>query len=473
MRARDKSIVLRPDSSEAEIELAVRQGARRRNLNEDSAIELIDTGPIRSAARNQAVTDKRRFDTDPNYRYNATLDYLQENLSKYPGLQPKTAVVTTTPQSPASDLTIEIEKESPPLTRQGTGTAEASPVPTRATEIADLLDLPLTGTDAPVTKRATQEPASLTVDIEKRSPDAEPTPAEVKAVKARYDLRGLDPSEVDAVVGRALEARRIAATARAGNSQLIETEDGYVLIDKQTGAQVPLTSQGKIDAKRLVADERTSKLSAFSQEMSAPDYRVRGRMNESQSKALEFGSMMLQANERQKRLELKYDDPKAFADERTYVLSTLEALPADVPMNVVNQILTGGSLLAGAAKSAYETWIAQNPKASADERIRVLTSLGLGASESRALAILENRKLLSPPQREFLANVLDYSVAVLRRQSGAAVNAGEFLTTYRQYFPTAGDTQRDVLRKMRTRQQAIRGLRSSAGRPLLVPDVED
>jgi hypothetical protein len=364
-----------------------------------------------------------------------------------PATKPTGVAEAATP-SARSDITVDISKESP-----------------STTQIADLLDLPM-ATEAPPA-------SSVTVDVEKQSPDAPVTPQQVVAeIRRNYDLRGLNPNQVSDIVGHALEARKISAAKRAANSQLIETEDGYISVNKETGELTPLTSGGKIDAKRLVElNPATSKLSEFSREMATPDNRLRGKMNESQGKALEYGSMMLQANEKQDRLERRVGSEQ-FANQRTYVLQTLESLPADVPMNVISQLLTGGSVVAGAVKSAYQTWLADNPKASEAERIRVLNSLGLGASEARAVAVMENRRLLTPEEREFLQNVTEFSVALLRRQSGAAINAGEFLTTFRQYFPTEGDKEGDVMRKMRTRRQAIRGLRSSAGRPLLVPDVD-
>lgn len=343
-----------------------------------------------------------------------------------------------------------------PARKRPSGTAEAATPPaTTPAQIADLLDLPFV--NEPTATRSVSEPASISVDIEKVSPQATPTPAEVRAVRRMYDLRGLDPDEIDAVVGRALEAKRISAAASAAKTQLLETDEGYVLIDKSTGQQVPLTREGKVDTKRLLADDRTSKLSTFSQDMSAPDYRIRGKMNDTQAKALEFGSRALQANERQRRLELKFDDPTVFANKRTHILSVLESLGPETPMNVVSTIV--GAVSAGPDVLKGE--------------LDALDAAGLGPAAQRVLAAMKARGKLTEDERDYLANALEFSTAMLRRESGAAINAGEFLSTYRLYFPTVGDTQRDVLRKMRTRQQAIRGLRSSAGRPLLVPDVED
>jgi hypothetical protein len=253
------------------------------------------------------------------------------------------------------------------------------------------------------------------------------------------------------------------------------------VLNKRTRELTPLTREGKVDAKQLLALDRYKRLSEFSREMSVvsgTDTVVRGKMSDAQSKDFLFGSRALQANERQRRLEQKQmqqpgNDPEKFVTRRASILQTLEALPADVSMNVINTITTGASLLGSGARGIYEKFLADNPNANTEEKTKFLTKLGLGASDARAQAILENRLILSPDEREYLANSIEFATAMLRRESGAAITAGEFMNTYRQYFPVIGDTQRDVLRKNRTRQTAIRGLRSAAGRPLLPPDVDE
>jgi hypothetical protein len=325
------------------------------------------------------------------------------------------------------------------------GVAEAA-TPSVPAQVADTLNLP-----------ANTEPASVTVDIEKASPDAPVTPQQVVAeIRRNYDLRGLNPAQVGDIVGHALEARKISTAAKAAQSQLIETEDGYLMVDKRTGELTPLTSGGKIDAKRLLdLNPATGKLSEFSKEMSTPDNRVRGKMTDSQSKAYEFGSRALQANERQARLESRLGSEQ-YATKRANVLSVLESLSPDIPMNVVAGVV--GTL--GAAPDVVKG------------ELDALTAAGLGPAAARVMAALKERGNLTADERNFLQNQLEFAVAILRRESGAAIGVGEFLTTNRQYFPTIGDKEEDVLRKMRTRRQAIRGLRSSAGRPLLLPDVD-
>lgn len=295
---------------------------------------------------------------------------------------------------------------------------------------------------------------TIALDIEKRSPQ----PAALVDAITHYDLRGLSPAEIDQVVGRALEARAITARANTDKTQLIETDQGYALINKATGNLVPLTSEGKLDSKALAAQGKFKRLSQFSQEMSLSDSRLRPKMNESQAKNLKFGSRALQANERQTRLEALYrNDPENLASVQTSVLATLEALSPDVPMTVVNGIVSAAAAGPDVLKGELDA----------------LTAAGLGPAAARVMAALKAREALTPDARELLQNQLEFSTAMLRDESGAAINVGEFLSTYRTYFPQPGDKRRDVLRKMRTRMTAIRGLREAAGRPLVVPDVED
>ena len=543
-RANDRSVILTPRSSEEDYIAAIAQGARRRNLDENVVLPLVDSA--RTGARNQRSTDKARFDTDPNYRVNVTLDYLDSLADTNPNLRPKTSVQTTVPQPTPTQAEIDATLGTAPRAPLGStevispGGIPEVPAGTRMS-IPNLIYTPPASTEraqppapapvaktepakeptreAPTTTRrpltpaqadidrtldtapsktavpplSNIEPESISVNIEKESP-ALPVrnipqriaPAELVSAITHYDLRGLNPAEVDRVVGRVLEARRTeaetAASMRAGQ-QLIETDSGYAIVNRATGTLTPLTSEGKVDAKQLLAQDKFNTLSNFSKEMSLADSRVRSKMNESQSKSFEYGSRALQANERQKRLEEKYaSDPTQFATRRASILATLESLPPDMPMNVVGTILGVSGAVADTLlrlpKEAQEAWERLTTGKSewkdlGDPVRRALEVAGLGPAAARVYASLGTRKDLTEDEREFLQNSLEFSTAMLRRESGAAINAGEFLQTYRQYFPAVGDTRRDVLRKMRTRQQAIRGMRTSAGRPLLAPDVED
>jgi hypothetical protein len=52
---------------------------------------------------------------------------------------------------------------------------------------------------------------------------------------------------------------------------------------------------------------------------------------------------------------------------------------------------------------------------------------------------------------------------VLRKESGAAISPGEFITAEKLYFPAPGDTPQIVRQKQAARQQAIAGIKAQAG----------
>lgn len=60
----------------------------------------------------------------------------------------------------------------------------------------------------------------------------------------------------------------------------------------------------------------------------------------------------------------------------------------------------------------------------------------------------------------------NFITAVLRKESGAAISAGEFTAEDQKYFPQPGDTPEVIKQKARARQTAIKVLETAAGRPL-------
>lgn len=68
----------------------------------------------------------------------------------------------------------------------------------------------------------------------------------------------------------------------------------------------------------------------------------------------------------------------------------------------------------------------------------------------------QNAKLQDQAERNFVN-------AILRRESGAAISPGEFVSAESQYFPRAGDTPEVKAQKARNRELAIAGLQGEAG----------
>lgn len=69
----------------------------------------------------------------------------------------------------------------------------------------------------------------------------------------------------------------------------------------------------------------------------------------------------------------------------------------------------------------------------------------------------EDAKLQAQAERNFVN-------AVLRRESGSAINASEFASAEEQYFPRLGDTPQVLEQKRRNREIALNGLKVAAGK---------
>jgi hypothetical protein len=81
--------------------------------------------------------------------------------------------------------------------------------------------------------------------------------------------------------------------------------------------------------------------------------------------------------------------------------------------------------------------------------------------------------LRSPEERQYLQAKLDFMSSVLRKESGAAISVGEFLSENARYFPQVNDDPGTIEQKKLAREQVIKILRTEAGRnflpPVLVP----
>ncbi|CAB4153163.1 hypothetical protein UFOVP602_43 [uncultured Caudovirales phage] len=70
----------------------------------------------------------------------------------------------------------------------------------------------------------------------------------------------------------------------------------------------------------------------------------------------------------------------------------------------------------------------------------------------------------SPEAQEATQAERNIVTAILRKESGAAISAGEFATAEKQYFPRYGDSQGVIAQKRRNLEQALAGLKTAAGR---------
>ena len=68
------------------------------------------------------------------------------------------------------------------------------------------------------------------------------------------------------------------------------------------------------------------------------------------------------------------------------------------------------------------------------------------------------QQLKSQERRQYEAAMKDWVSANLRRESGAAINAGEYANDYEKYFPSAGDSAETIALKASLRQQAVKAI---------------
>jgi len=70
---------------------------------------------------------------------------------------------------------------------------------------------------------------------------------------------------------------------------------------------------------------------------------------------------------------------------------------------------------------------------------------------------------MSPEQQQVVNGRINFITAVLRKESGAAISPGEFLTAEKLYFPKPGDDATVIKQKQRARELAIKAMEIQAG----------
>jgi hypothetical protein len=69
----------------------------------------------------------------------------------------------------------------------------------------------------------------------------------------------------------------------------------------------------------------------------------------------------------------------------------------------------------------------------------------------------------SPEQQKTMNGRINFITAVLRKESGAAISPGEFVTAEKLYFPRPGDDASVIKQKQRARELAIKAMKIQAG----------
>jgi hypothetical protein len=215
---------------------------------------------------------------------------------------------------------------------------------------------------------------TLFVDVNPYTNPQGPAPIKMQTTPGQDQSNATTLRGQNLVNARALDANGIAQTS--ARTQVVEGPDGFMLLDKGTGLARPAAT--------------------------ANGAQVQGKdpgLNDTQAKALLFGSRMQQADK---------------------ILTQLAA-QGTVRPSVVKQAVEGIPLIGGA--------------------------LSAGANATS-----------SPQQQQVEQAQRDFVNAVLRRESGAAISPSEFESAKKQYFPSVGDSEAVIQQKAYNRQLATRGL---------------
>jgi hypothetical protein len=237
------------------------------------------------------------------------------------------------------------------------------------------------------------------------------------------------------------------AQRKGQDSQVVETADGTFLVDKRTGLATRVT----IGSGALGAETPTG---------TPPTPGTKGKalpgkaMTEPQAKAFGFGSRALAANTIVGQLEDTGVTGAAFGPqllEKTGKYAREFGGTAGTIIGIVGGAAAGGGV--GAIPGAT-------------------IGGGVGAAFGLGMTLMADTfaNLWRTPQEQMYAQArLDFIAAVLRKESGAAISAGEFVTEEKRYFPQPGDSPQVIAQKRQARATALATLSTEAGRPLQLP----
>ncbi len=79
--------------------------------------------------------------------------------------------------------------------------------------------------------------------------------------------------------------------------------------------------------------------------------------------------------------------------------------------------------------------------------------------------------VLNPSQQQYLQYARDWIRAKLRKESGAVINQDEWTREYQTYFPMLGDSPEVIKQKQKSRKEAEKSMKISAGKAYKAPDT--
>lgn len=130
-----------------------------------------------------------------------------------------------------------------------------------------------------------------------------------------------------------------------------------------------------------------------------------------------------------------------------------------------NPFAAGGSMKEHEGKSALFADRAATAHKTITENENINTGAGnIGGIAEKILPEAVTNVITSPQRGMLMNSKRAFINALLRRESGAAINAGEFVSYDKEYFPQVGDTKEQLDAKRRHRAEVISGLARESGK---------
>jgi hypothetical protein len=252
-----------------------------------------------------------------------------------------------------------------------------------------------------------------------------------------------------------------AREKQAQDSQVVETADGTFVVDKKTGMATRVTEGPRAPGATLTAPSSTS---------TPPTAGTTGKplpgkpLTSEQGKSFNFGARAYQANLIVNELEDAGTTGSAFWPQMIEKSGKYGREFGGTAGTIIG--IVGGGALGGALSGGAGTV----PGALVGAGKGAVAGAALGATYTLMADWFANW-LRGPEEQQYAQARLDFISAVLRKESGAAISVGEFVTEEKRFFPAPSDSPQVIRQKRQARATALAAFANEAGRPLQLPKL--
>jgi soluble lytic murein transglycosylase-like protein len=246
-----------------------------------------------------------------------------------------------------------------------------------------------------------------------------------------------------------------AREKQAQDSQVVETADGTFVVDKKTGMATRVT-EGRTAL--------TAPAPAGTPPTTGPTGKaIAGKqLTSEQAKAFGFGTRAYAANTIVNQLEDAGTTGSAFWPQMIEKSGKYGREFGGTAGTIIG--IVGGGALGGALSGGAGTV----PGALVGAGKGAVAGAALGAGYTLMADWFANW-LRGPEEQQYAQARLDFITAVLRKESGASISVGEFVTEEKRFFPAPSDSPQVIAQKRQARATALAALSTEAGRPLALP----